>query len=83
LLTSDDVDAHEPVAVSDNVVVAADHEDKAAPAPLAAGLVIERLEDGSLRIAAPPQLAAPLAELFDQLARGLRSAAASAPSTER
>jgi superfamily II DNA or RNA helicase len=77
VLTSDDVDVPEPVAVSDDVVSASEHADKAAPAALA-GLVIERLDDGSLRIAAPPQLAAPLAELFDQLARGLRAAGASA-----
>jgi SNF2 family DNA or RNA helicase len=76
VLASDDVDVQEPVAVSDDVVSAADSADKAAPAPLA-GLVIERLDDGSLRIAAPAQLAAPLAELFDQLARGLRAASAS------
>ena len=49
----------------------------AAPEPaqtLLAGLRIEKLDDGSLRIAAPAELAEPLAALFDQLARGLRSA---------
>jgi Helicase conserved C-terminal domain len=39
------------------------------------GLSIEKLEDGSLRIEAAPQLAAPLAALFEQLAHGLRSVA--------
>lgn len=38
-----------------------------------AQLQVEKLEDGSLRIAAPPHLAEPLAALLDQLARGLRS----------
>jgi superfamily II DNA or RNA helicase len=42
------------------------------PAPLA-GLGIERMDDGSLRICAPPQLAGPLSDLFEQLARALRS----------
>lgn len=36
-------------------------------------LQIERLDDGSLRIAAPPHLAESLAALLDQLAHGLRS----------
>ena len=43
-----------------------------APLP---GLKIEHLEDGSLRIAAPPALAAPLAQLLEQLAQGLRACA--------
>jgi superfamily II DNA or RNA helicase len=43
------------------------------PSPdLSAQLQVEKLEDGSLRIAAPPHLAEPLAALLDQLARGLR-----------
>jgi superfamily II DNA or RNA helicase len=40
---------------------------------LTQGLQIERLDDGSLRIAAPPHLAESLAALLDQLAQGLRS----------
>jgi SNF2 family DNA or RNA helicase len=71
LPVADDVELIEP-SVEAEVV-----EPPALPAmPASAlldGLTIERLDDGSLRIAAPAQLAAPLAELFEQLARGLRS----------
>jgi superfamily II DNA/RNA helicase len=42
------------------------------PAPAHPGLTIERLTDGSIRIAAPPELTAPLAQLLEQLAQGLR-----------
>lgn len=55
----------------------------AAPAPAhawLAGLQIEKLDDGSLRIAAPAELAEPLAALFDQLARGLRSGELTKPA---
>jgi hypothetical protein len=43
-----------------------------APAAPPQGLTIERLTDGSFRIAAPPELSAPLAQLLEQLAQGLR-----------
>lgn len=68
LPASDDADATEPEVVP----APAQSNEPIAPAPFA-GLSIDRMDDGSLRICAPPQLAAPLAELFDQLARGLRS----------
>jgi hypothetical protein len=43
------------------------------PTAAVPGLKIERMQDGSLRIDAPAELAAPLAQLFEQLAKGLRA----------
>jgi superfamily II DNA or RNA helicase len=54
----------------------------AAPPPsedFTQGLQIERLDDGSLRIAAPPHLAKSLATLLEQLAQGLRSSHSPSP----
>jgi superfamily II DNA or RNA helicase len=70
MVAADDVDAQELVA-------AAEEPASSAPGPtssVAAQLTIERLDDGSLRIAAPPELAAPMAALLEQLARGLLAA---------
>jgi hypothetical protein len=56
--------------------------EQASPPPspeLTQGLQIERLDDGSLRIAAPPHLAEALAALLDQLAHGLRSSHSPGP----
>jgi SNF2 family DNA or RNA helicase len=69
LMASEDPDAVEAPAVD---------ESSSAPEPPASApigqLAIERMADGSLRIAAPPELAEPMAALFEQLARGLRAA---------
>jgi superfamily II DNA/RNA helicase len=53
----------------DDIVVQAESPAVASPS----GLAVTRLPDGGLRIDAPPSLAAPLAELLEQLARALRS----------
>jgi superfamily II DNA or RNA helicase len=47
--------------------------DAVAPEPARSGISVVRLPDGGLRLEAPPALAAPLAELFEQLASSLRS----------
>lgn len=39
-----------------------------------------KLDDGSLRIAAPAELTEPLVALFDQLGRGLRSGELTKPA---
>lgn len=49
--------------------------EEASPASLLAGLSLSRLPDGGLRVEAPPELAAPLADFFESLARTLRSTA--------
>jgi len=71
-----------PPAVSEDgdpdlvVVQESTADDVAEPSAALPGLTIERLDDGSLKIAAPAALAAPLAQLLEQLARGLRAGAA-------
>jgi superfamily II DNA or RNA helicase len=44
-----------------------------------AGLSVSRTADGGLRIEAPPELAAPLAELLEGLAKSLRAASSQQP----
>ena len=70
LPVTEDSDVPEPAIASVESAVASVSEPPVAPP---AQLAIERLEDGSLRIAAPPELAAPIAALLEQLARGLRA----------
>lgn len=71
LPAAEDVDAvAEPAVASGEPAPASAVEPAGAPL---GQLAIERLADGSLRIAAPPELAAPIAALLEQLARGLRA----------
>jgi superfamily II DNA or RNA helicase len=61
---------------AETLVEAAAPPAPASPEPQPAtstGLAVETLADGSLRIHAPAALAAPLADLLDQLARSLRA----------
>jgi hypothetical protein len=65
LPASEDAEALEMPPAVDEPMPAASSEPR--------GLIVEKQADGSLRIAAPPQLAEPLAALLEQLARGLRA----------
>lgn len=85
-----DSDAEVGVDVEDSASAPLEMLDDAAPSPPAPelapkpapgtsqsqGMSIEQLGDGSLKITAPPALAAPLAQLLQQLADGLRDSAA-------
>jgi hypothetical protein len=56
-------------AAQDDIVAAVESQAIATPS----GLAVTRLPDGGLRIDTPPALAAPLAELLEQLASALRA----------
>jgi superfamily II DNA or RNA helicase len=60
-------------AVTASVVVAASTNEEP-PRRIIGGLSVARLPDGGLRIEAPPELAAPLADLLEALASSLRAA---------
>ncbi|HEX5658725.1 MAG TPA: C-terminal helicase domain-containing protein, partial [Polyangiales bacterium] len=69
----------EPLSPPSQAVAAGSEDSLVQPERASAqGLSVARLADGRLRIEAPPELAAPLADLFETLARSLR-----APTAER
>jgi superfamily II DNA or RNA helicase len=73
--TAEIAETHADDAVADDDARADDAPSLArAPTQPPAGLAIERLDDGRLRIEAPAELAEPLAALLEQLAASLRSA---------
>lgn len=70
VIADDDVDATDPITAPEEP--ASPKLTTVSPSPQGQ-LAIERLADGSIRIAAPPELATPIAALLEQLARGLRA----------